>query len=173
MDLSPSTDAYRCVLERAARPRQTSDVEPPADARPIEREQDSSPLANESMDTRYGDACAWAIGEGLVKERDGALVIDGKSVRGGSLQQASDYLRGRMHGNVDFPGRNDLRALLHSTYRRHKSPGKLPFRVNKQQRAVASLVQKQTRQRLNAWIDSLSDEHIRQVWSLVDCSATD
>ena len=118
-------------------------------------------------DTRYGDASAWALSEGLVEEREGTLIVAGKSIRGGSLQQATDYLKGEMHGNVDFPGRNELRAILHWSYRRHKTPARLPFRVNKKQRAVAALVQKKTRRQMNAWVDSLSDDQIRHLWRVV------
>ena len=120
-----------------------------------------------SADTRYGDASAWALSEGLVEEREGTLIVAGKSIRGGSLQQATDYLKGEMHGNVDFPGRNELRAILHWSYRRHQTPARLPFRVNKKQRAVAALVQKKTRRQMNAWVDSLSDDQIRHLWRVV------
>ena len=183
MALLTTQDPYRRVLEKVARALDETSSPPSGalahrPAPPVQAKVETPLLAataaaagassSEYGDQRYADAYAWALGEGLVEDGDdGTLIVRGRRIRGGSLQQASDYLNGRMHGNVDFPGRNDLRAMLHDSYSRHKTPGKLPFRANKKQKAVATLVQKQTRKRLDAWIDSLSDGQVRELSSVL------
>ena len=160
------SDAYRLVLERANAGLSLG-KDKPSSAVDSRTSSPSSRFVDKGE--RYADASDWALSEGFISEQEGdLLVVDGTAIRGGSLEQAKDYLRGELHGNFDFPGRDALRSLLHRSYRRQKTPAKLPFRVNKKQRSVAALVQKRTKRELNQWIDSLSHEQMQELTKLVE-----